>query len=496
MFQTRMWTMRLARHGKRVSRPSRAAATARVAGAGDNGPGPSSRSAADAYRALMREHFERTAGDRERWERINRYYYRDLETFYQQVVPAGARVLEIGAGTGDLLAALRPARGVGIDLSPTVVRCAQERHPELTFLEMDVERLDLVETFDYVIMSGTTGLLADIQQTFTQLQRVCTPRTRLVITYYNYLWEPILRLGEATGQRMPQPAQNWLSRDDIANLLQLTGYRVVKEGQRMLLPRVVPLISGILNRYVAHLPIVDHLCLTGYLIARPDPLAAPRAALATYTCSVIVPARNERGNIEAAMRRMPRMGRHTEIIFVEGHSTDGTFEEIQRVARAYGSDWDIKMLKQDGTGKADAVRKGFSVATGDVLLILDADLTVPPEDLPKFFEVIASGLGELANGCRLIYPRSRKAMPLANTLANKAFGTAFSYLLGQPIKDTLCGTKALWNEDYQQLVANRGYFGDFDPFGDFDLLFGASKLNYDIVEVPVRYLLTCCLVRG
>jgi hypothetical protein len=398
-------------------------------------------------------------------------------------------VLEIGSGTGDLLAAVKPAYGVGIDFSPAFVVAARRRHPHLTFLEMDATALDLPESFDYVILAGTLEYLSDIQEVLTRLRRVCTPQTRIIVNYHSYLWEPMLHLGERIGQRMPLPAQSWLSGTDIANLLELTGYRVIKEGRRMLFPRRVPLLSTVLNRYVAQLPIVNHLCLTGYLVARidgPEPEAEEEPA-SPYSCSVIIPARNERGNIEAAMQRMPRLGRHTEVIFIEGHSSDGTYEEIERVAALYGDTWDIKMLKQDGKGKGDAVRKAFAAATGDVLMILDADLTVPPEDLPKFFDVIVSGRAEFANGCRLVYPRSREAMPLRNTLANKIFGSLFSYLLGQPFKDTLCGTKALWKRDYDKIVAGRNFFGDFDPFGDFDLLFGASKLNLHIVDVPVRY---------
>ncbi len=426
------------------------------------------------------------AGQRDRWVGLNRYYYQDLESFYRTIVPPGSRVLELGSGNGDLLAALRPSRGVGIDFSPAFVLQARERHPGLSFLEMDAEALSIEETFDYVLLAGTLGYLADIQQVLTGLHRVCTPETRIIATFHNFMWEPVLRFGERIGQRMPLPAQSWLSGNDIANLLHLTGYRVVKEGRRMLFPRQAPLFAWLVNRYVAHLPLINRLCLTGYVVARPEGPVRDDATV-DYSCSVVIPARNERGNVEAAIQRMLRMGRHTEIIFVEGHSSDGTFEEIQRVAQAYGNDWDIKVLKQSGQGKGDAVRQGFSVASGDVLMILDADLTVPPEDLPKFFDVIVSGRGEFANGSRLVYPRSRRAMPLFNTLANKFFGTAFSYLLGQPLKDTLCGTKALWRRDYQKIAAGRAFFGDFDPFGDFDLLFGASKLNLDIVEVPVRY---------
>jgi glycosyltransferase involved in cell wall biosynthesis len=200
----------------------------------------------------------------------------------------------------------------------------------------------------------------------------------------------------------------------------------------------------------------------------------------------VIPCRNEKGNIEAAIQRLPNFGNHQEIIFVDGHSTDGTVEEIQRVIDTY-RDRTIRFLAQDGQGKGDAVRKGFAAATGDILMILDADLTVPPEDLPKFYDAIVCGKGEFINGCRLVYPMEGQAMRFLNLLGNKFFSVAFSWLLNQPLKDTLCGTKVMFREDYLKLAANRHYFGDFDPFGDFDLILGASKLNLKILEVPIRY---------
>jgi glycosyltransferase involved in cell wall biosynthesis len=202
--------------------------------------------------------------------------------------------------------------------------------------------------------------------------------------------------------------------------------------------------------------------------------------------SVVIPARNEAGNIEAAVRRIPQMGAGTELIFVEGHSRDATWGEIQRVARE-NPDLKIKILQQTGRGKGDAVRAGFAAATGDILMILDADLTMPPEELPKFYEILASGRAEFANGCRLVYPMEEHAMQFMNLCANKAFGLIFSWLLGQHVKDTLCGTKVLSRAHYERIAANRSYFGDFDPFGDFDLLFGAAKLNLKIADVPIRY---------
>ncbi|MBE9059947.1 glycosyltransferase [cf. Phormidesmis sp. LEGE 11477] len=458
------------------------------------------------------DHFNQVAPELDRWHAINRYYYQDLVRLHQFLIPAGARVLAVGCGTGDLLAAIAPSVGVGVDISPMTIGIAQQNYPSLRFYCADAETLtpeeigyatenltanfteglnDEPQTFDYIICANSASYFSDVQTVFSRLKPFCNAQTRLIVTFHNYLWEPALKLGEAIGQRCPQPPQNWLSMDDVANLLAITGYIPLKRGRRFLMPRNVPGLSYLLNRYIAPLPVVKHLCLTNFVVARPDfrgiPAAEPRSENKTPTCSVVIPARNEAGNIESAIARLPQLGAHTEIIFVEGHSTDATWEAIKEVTRAYQGPFTLKAFQQTGKGKADAVRLGFAKSTGDVLMILDADLTVPPEDLPHFFDAIASGQGEFINGSRLLYPRSKQAMPWLNTLANKTFALMFSFLLEQSLKDTLCGTKVLWRKDYERLAAGRSYFGDFDPFGDFDLLFGAAKLNLHLVEVPIRY---------
>jgi len=283
---------------------------------------------------------------------------------------------------------------------------------------------------------------------------------------------------------MPSRKINWLNRHDVNNLLMIEGYDIIKNGRRFLLPRNIPLISNFVNRYLANLPWINSLCLTGYTIAR---LLPEKSKEGEMSISVIIPARNEKGNIENAILRTPLMGSHTEFIFIEGHSTDDTLEEIKRVAEKYKDSRDIKYAVQDGKGKGDAVRKGFAMATGDILMILDADLTTPPEDMPKFYNALASGRGEFINGTRLVYPLEDESMRTLNILGNKFFSLMFSWLLGQRLKDTLCGTKVLTKKNYEKLIANRNYFGDFDPFGDYDLIFGAAKLNLKIVEIPVRY---------
>lgn len=429
------------------------------------------------------ESMNQLAPQRQRWLKRNRYYYQDLTDWLKYHILPDSEILEIGCGVGDLLADLKPKKGVGIDISPNMVEVAQKKHPHLTFNVMDGEDLKLTDQFDYIIISDTVGYFEDVQLAFGQLQKVCRPSTRLIITYQNFLWLPILNLAEKLRLKMPSKKLNWLNLADLANLLKLEDFETIKTGQRLLAPKHLPIISWLVNRYLAHLPIINQFCLTSFIIARSIKKSDERQ----YSVSVIVPARNERGNIAAAVARLPLMGKSTEVIFVEGHSTDDTLPEIKRICQEYTGQLELKYAVQLGRGKGDAVRLGFQLAKGDILMILDADLTVPPEDLPKFYDAIAAGKGEFINGTRLVYPMEQEAMRSLNILGNRFFSSLFSWLLDQRIKDTLCGTKVMFRQDYQRLAANRQFFGEFDPFGDFDLIFGAAKLDLRLVEVPIRY---------
>lgn len=424
--------------------------------------------------------------DRMRWIKRNQYYYDHcLLPFLRHSIPAGQTILEIGCGAGYVLNALQPSRGVGIDVAPALISHARKTYSHLAFETMDAHSLELNDqTFDFVVISDTIGLLYDVQRVFSHLHAVCHANTRIIITYRNQLWTPALKLAEMLGQKMPENRQNWLDRNDIENLLDVNNLDVIRSGRKILMPRYIPLLSWLLNKYVANLPLFNRLGLFTFSIARSRKL---EKSTQDQSVSVIVPARNEKGNIESIVQRIPQMGRHTEIIFVEGNSTDDTWAEIQAICQKYGQQKDIKCVQQEGKGKGDAVRKGFGIATGDIFMILDADMTVPPEELPKFFAAITSGKGEYINGNRLVYPMEQEAMRTLNLLGNKFFSIAFTWLLNQRIKDTLCGTKVLSRISYQRLIANRAYFGDFDPFGDFDLIFGAARLNLKFVEIPIRY---------
>ncbi|MEI7528809.1 MAG: glycosyltransferase [Elusimicrobiota bacterium] len=428
--------------------------------------------------------FNESAGTRDAWRARNRYYHSELRDFFRFVIPENASVLEIGSGTGDLLAELKPSRGLGVDFSPAMTAAAKKRHPGLSFATDDVEALVTAEKFDYVVMQDLLGSLDDIWLAFRSLSKVTGPETRIAITSYNPLWEPLVILAEAAGLKVKNPRQNWLAMADIENLLYLNNYEVIKKGHRFLMPFEVPLLSPFLNKFLAKMPFFKNLGLVQFIVARETPA---RPSPAAYSASVIVPCRNEAGNIEQLFKELPALGKGTELIFVDGDSNDGTVEKIREVSARYPG-LPVRIIPQGGAfGKADAVRKGFDAASGDMFMILDADLTVVPEDLKKFYAAIAEGKGEFINGSRLVYPMEKGAMRFLNMIGNKTFSLIFTWTLGQRIKDTLCGTKVLLRANYEKIKAGRAYFGEFDPFGDFDLLFGASKLNLRITEMPVSY---------
>jgi SAM-dependent methyltransferase len=419
-------------------------------------------------------YFDSIAGQWNRWKKHNRYYHKSIEQLLQFLVTPQSSVLEVGCATGDLLHAVQPAIGVGVDISPAMVQVAKTRYPKYTFHVMNAEELSINQTFDYVIFSDLVGHLHDIQRALEKTRTVMTSHSRLILTYYNFMWEPILLLAEKLRLKTPQPRQNWINTHDLQNLLNIADYEIIRSGHRLLLPKNIPVLSWIFNKYISRLPVLRKLCVVRFIVARPR---VQEIHPERFSVSVIIPARNERGNIEKAVRRIPTMGSNTEIIFVEGGSKDGTLDEIKRVVELYGKQHTLSYCRQSGTGKANAVREGFARATGDILMILDADLTVAPEDLPKFFYAIATNRGEFVNGSRLVYPMEKQAMRFLNLLGNKFFSMMFTYLLDQTFKDTLCGTKVLFKSDYIKIASNRSYFGEFDPFADFDLIFGAVKQN-------------------
>jgi SAM-dependent methyltransferase len=430
--------------------------------------------------------FDQLAPERKSWINKNLAFHANDIKYMRFLIPPNQKILELGCGTGHLLSELSPSIGVGVDFSRRMIDIARSENPNLDFHVGDIEDPKFVRLlkgpYDYIVLSDSIGMFEDIESTLTNLHQLCSPDTRIVLAYYSQIWNPILKIGEYLKFKMPQVEQNWLGLRDLERLFNLSNFEVVRREWRQLIPKNCFGIGNLINRYLATLPFIRYLCLRNYLVVRSRNVCCDLPKSVT----VLIPCRNEEGNVEPAIRRIPDFCDDLEILFVEGHSTDRTLSEINRVITKYPGK-NIKLLKQPGRGKGDAVRAGFEVSEGQILMILDADLTVPPEMLPNFYRAIASGKGEFINGSRLIYPMEEEAMRFLNQLANRLFSMILSWLMSQTVTDTLCGTKVLSKQHYKRIAENRYYFGDFDPFGDFDLLFGADKLNLKIIEVPVRY---------
>jgi SAM-dependent methyltransferase len=438
---------------------------------------------ADEYQNIRRRHWDAVVLRSLKHKGLGGYYHQRLKEVFRFYIPPGSRILEIGSGTGDLLAGLSPGFGVGIDFSNQAVKHSNAAHPECHFVVADGHTLPLSGSFDFIILSDLLNDLFDVQTLLVEIQRLCSPATRILINSYSRVWQAPLWLADKLGAAKHNLPQNWLTPEDIRDLLGLSEFEVIRHWLEVLLPLNIPLITPIMNKFLAKLWPFNLMGLTNFYLARPR---LTHARGKQFSVSIVVPARNEAGNIPEIIKRIKPFGKSIELIFVEGHSTDGTYEAIISETRK-NSNIKSQVILQTGTGKADAVRLGFDQAKGDVLMILDADLTVPPEYLARFYQALISREGEFINGVRLVYPLPRESMQSLNFLGNKFFSLAFTWLLGQPIKDTLCGTKVLFRQDYQHIASNRSYFGEFDPFGDFDLLFGAAKLGLKIVDIPIRY---------
>lgn len=408
---------------------------------------------------------------------------RDITGALGRAIHRDLKVLEVGVGRGETLAGLPNAVRHGIDWLPDAVEIARGRDPGMRIELGEATTFTSNERYDAIIADRLIHSVHDVQRLLENLRRHLSDDGRIYLTCFNYLWAGPLAAAAMVGVVERGPEENWLGEATLDNLFDLTDLEAIRAEDRMILPADVPGLSTVLNKWMAKVDPFRAASLYRLYTLRPRRVARPKAPKVT----VVVPARNEAGNIQAAVDRTPVMGAATEIIFVEGGSSDGTYEKIQEVVATYKGPLKLSACKQVGKGKADAVREGFGRAQGDMLMILDADLTVPPEELPKFFDAMVAGRADYVHGNRMVYPMESEAMRFLNKIGNAGFAKVFTFLLDQPMKDTLCGTKVLWTEDYERLAKNRSYFGDFDPFGDFDLIFGASKLQLKILEIPIRY---------
>jgi len=435
----------------------------------------------DQLRIKIKKLKDSIAKKRGKWISCNSYYYSQFLNSVKHIVPEGASVLNIGCSTGYILSRLNPVRGVGIESSSKQIKHASEKYPDLEFFDMEVENVQIDEKFDYILICGIENMV-DIKSVLDSIKKNCHRHTRIIISHYSYLWQPLVSLAEKARIRLPQAVHNWFSKNDVKNMLDLSAYDAIHTKELILFPFYIPLVSYVLNKYLARLPLLRHLTMSRLTVARPV-LHKERE----HSVSIIVPCRNEAGNIQDAVERIPELGSHTEIIFCDDKSTDKTADKVREMQKKY-PDKDIKLVDGPGICKAENVWTGFDAASGEILMILDADLTVLPEELPYFYEAVTCGYGEFINGSRLVYPMHDEAMRGFNIIGNKFFSIFFTYILDSSIKDTLCGTKVMWAKDFEKIKTLRGSWGIKDRWGDYELIFGAAKNHLKIIDLPVHYM--------
>lgn len=430
--------------------------------------------------------FDNLAPERDYWIAKNKYYYSQLFNLHKWLVEKGSIVLDIGCGTGDLLSSVLPKNGVGIDASFEMVKRATKKYPHYKFQVMDAHHLELKEQFDYILLSNLVGYLDDIWQVLRNLRKVSHERTRIIITNYNYLWQPLMAFSEKLHLKMPDRIQNWLPQQFIEHFLYLCGFEVVKKGKYLHIPIDIPYFSNPLNKIFSNLPLIDRFGLIEYIVARPSTL--PDYHMKDTTVSVIVPTYKEAGNIKTIVERMPHVGTKTELIFVDLPGGDGTKEAIQKAIKDYKGRLSITYVQQEKkTGKIGALRLGVKNSQGQIIIIYDADVTIPPEDIEKIYLALLERKGEFINGTRLVYPTEKGAMRFLNHLGNTLFANLFTWGLGQHFTDTLCGTKGFWREDFYHFEDIKTKYDNLDRYGDLYLLLSAYRKNLKIAEVPLRY---------
>ena len=409
------------------------------------------------------------------WKEKNWYYHNLLRQIFKKYIPEGSKVLQIGYGLGDALAALYPQKAMSIDEDEELIDISKRRFPSIQFIKAKPEEVIVKGKYDYVIIPNSVAHFYDIQTVLEKTLKVLSKNSKVVMTATNPRWEQIFYILEKLKLKRPEDSRNWLRLADLRNIFEISGYDVEESGYSILIPAHIPFFSNLVNNFIKGSGFLAQFCVEEYIVARKAKLRRKK----NLSCTVLIPCYNEEENIKQAIATVPKMGTKTEILVVDDGSSDKTAQVVKRVMK---KNKNLKLISyKPNQGKGYAVKKGFDAVVTDTMMIQDADMTVPPEELPRFFNLIAEGKADFVNGTRMIYPMEEEAMRQLNLVGNLIFSWIFSWLLGQKVTDTLCGTKALFKRDYKKIKMGG------ESWGDFDLLFGASENKLKIVDLPVHY---------
>lgn len=433
----------------------------------------------------LQQFFDSRAAEAETWRAKNPYYYQWIGKLLRFYLPPGQKVLEIGSGLGDLLAAVQPASGVGLDFSPAIAAVAQRRHRDarLRFVVGDIEQIVGVrDTFDAIIASDLVGYLDDIQTALENLRVLCHERTRLVVTMYNRFWEPMLHAGARFGLNQPKPLNNWLSVNELSELLGLAGFEVVTQGNMFLCPKPLGGLGDFINRTFARWPLLRRLCLIQYVVARPAVYGTPHR----MSVSVIVPVVSPVGDCAELISRIPSLGSRTEIITLVSANDTTARHAVDTLQADNAGRREVVCCVHSVADWGGAIAAGIRQASGELIVVLDPRSGVAPEELSKFYDVVARGKAEFVVGSRFVYPPQSRLSAQPYRVGSRRFAQQLSAMLGQRVADPFCRAIALRRDDYQQQVVRQDSEIRRVPDGGLNLLLSAARLGRKVADIPVH----------
>tara|TARA_B110000977_G_scaffold125183_1_gene160299 strand:+ start:1495 stop:2904 length:1410 start_codon:yes stop_codon:yes gene_type:complete len=305
---------------------------------------------------------------------------------------------------------------------------------------------------------------------------------RVIVLSKSIFWSTLINFYKKIKNIGPDK-NNFLPYSNLRKIFLNTNFEIVKNEKIIFFPFQFSLLTKFINQ-IFRFPVLNFFCMINLTVLKKVQKKNYQAE--GKKISFIIPCKNEGGNIKFFYEKIINSTINAEFLFGNDNSSDNTLDEIKKLQQAIPNK-EIKIYDGPGVCKSENVYKGINLASGEIILIYDADLTVSFDDLVNSINLLLKTDADFINCTRMIMPQQKNAMKFLNFYGNLFFAFLFSILFKQKITDTLCGTKIFFKKDWEQIKKYNNTWGAKDLWGDFDLLLGAYKNNLKIVENPISY---------
>ena len=355
---------------------------------------------------------------------------------------------------------------------------------EILFLDLNDSKLTSLSTinkkYQRIILTDVVENYDDVFALLNIVSNLLTIDGKLIISSINTKYLILSRTLEFLKLKDSNENTSYIHVKKIRNITSGVGLEYQKFYTKQLFPFSFFYVGNVINKIMEIISFQLNLGIKTYIIFRPAIITNSKNSK-----SIIIPAKNEEGNLVELVSRIPKF-ENTEIIFSYGKSKDNTLKVMKQITQS-NKLFKFKLVKQTKNGKANAVWEALNVVENDLIAILDADISVDPETLSDFFDIIEKNNADFVNGTRLIYDMEKNSMRFLNRIGNRFFQFFISKIIKEALTDSLCGTKVFKKSYLNDLYFWQNIFGKKDPFGDFDLIFAAAYSGQKIVEMPIVY---------